>query len=59
MIQSTVGLVGYMQHDASAPMPALAQFMGEACLAQGEDPGQRGFDLSLVNQLSDGLQAFA
>ena len=48
-----------MQHDASAPMPALAQFMGEACLAQGEDPGQRGFDLSLVNQLSDGLQAFA
>src|SRR5258708_27730693 len=40
-------------------MAALAQCVGEACLAQGEDPAQRDFDLSLVNQLSDGLQAFA
>jgi hypothetical protein len=48
-----------MQHDAITPMPTLAQFVGEACLAQGEDPGKRDVDLSLVNQLSDGLQAFA
>src|SRR5260370_7967692 len=40
-------------------MAALAQCVSEACLAQGGDPAQRDFDLSLVNQLSDGLQAFA
>src|SRR2546426_5558062 len=40
-------------------MSALTQFVGEACLAQGEDPGKRDFDPSLINQLSDGLQAFA
>jgi len=46
-----------MQYDAHAPMATLAQCVGEACLAQGEDPGKCDFDLSLVNQLSDGLQA--
>ncbi len=55
----TIGLVSDMQYDAPAPMAALAQCVGEACLAQGEDPAQRDFELSLVNQLCDGLQAFA
>ncbi len=54
-----MGLVGDVQYDAPPSMAALAQCVGEACLAQGEDPAQRDFDLSLVNQLSDGLQAFA
>ena len=48
-----------MQHDASPSMPTLAQFVGEAGLAQGEYPTKCDFDLSLVNQLSDCPQAFA
>ncbi len=43
-----------MQYNSPAPMSALAQFVGEACLAQGKYPGKRGFDLPLGNQLSDG-----
>src|SRR5216683_5511255 len=54
-----LSLVSDMQYDAPPPMAALAQCVGEAGLAQGEDPAQRDFELSLVDQLSDGLQAFA
>src|SRR6266851_573636 len=48
-----------MQYNAPPSMAALAQCVGEACFSQGEDPAQRDFELSLANQLSDGLQAFA
>src|SRR5260370_42050794 len=54
-----LSLVSDMQYDAPTPMAALAQCVGEAGLAQGEDSTQRDFELSRVNQLSDGLQAFA
>src|SRR6266852_6063656 len=54
--EHAVGLAGDMQHDASASMPALAQFVGEAYLAQRKRSRKNNFDVALVNQLSNGLQ---